>query len=132
MQTSAPHILLVEDDENDAVLFRLALKRAGKPYTLEIVPDTAKAMEYLQVNGTPSVPGKHPLPQLVFLDLHLRNEDGMQLLRWLRAQPHLDKVVLLVTSGTMDPKNEELSKNLGARFLPKPVPVAELAALLEA
>ena len=40
-------ILLAEDDENDAFIFRMALKKAGVSNSLTHVPDGQDAINYL-------------------------------------------------------------------------------------
>ena len=65
-------ILLVEDDADDVLQLGLALKEAGIPNPLVVVPDGVEALEYLKGEGKYSERAKFPLPSLILLDLHMQ------------------------------------------------------------
>ena len=101
-------MLLVEDDEDDAELTRLALARCATPNTLDTVGDGAQAIEWLRGAGGPSG------VDLVLVDLKMPVIDGFELLERLRAEHDLEKlaVVVLTTSSRME--DRERAHSLGA------------------
>ena len=95
-----PTILLVEDEASDAFVFQEALRDHSIPAHLQQVPDGLKAIEYLKGEGQFSNRQTHPLPGLVVLDLSMPGLDGMSLLRWIRKQPWLLGLPVVVFTGS--------------------------------
>ena len=101
-------VLLVEDDEDDAELTRLALARCATPNTVDAVGDGAQAIEWLRgAGGSAGV-------DLVLVDLKMPVVDGFELLERMRAEHDLEKlaVVVLTTSGRIE--DRERAHSLGA------------------
>ena len=73
-------ILLVEDNLDHVVITRQAVTSI-LPCEVEVVNDGVKAVEKLAALATGSV------PDLVLLDLHLPGMNGVEVLRWMRADP---------------------------------------------
>src|SRR3954469_13847902 len=96
-----PVILLVEDNEDDAAMIRRALKRASIELPLQVVGNGREAIGYLSGTGKYADP-EFRIPALVLLDLHLPEVDGFAVLRWLRNQPHLDFVRVVVLTGSLE------------------------------
>jgi chemotaxis family two-component system response regulator Rcp1 len=101
-------VLLVEDDEDDAELTRLALERCTTPSTLQTVGDGAQAVKWLNEAGGPAG------VDLVLVDLKMPVMDGFELLERLRADHDLERlaVVVLTTSGRME--DRQRAHSLGA------------------
>ena len=94
-------VLLVEDDQHDVIFMREASKAAEIPHSLTIVNDGQTAVDYLAgVNGYHDRE-RHPLPDLIVLDLNLPRRTGFEVLEWLRVQPTLRTVpVVMLTTST--------------------------------
>ncbi len=105
MSVSCNTILLVEDNPDDVALFKRAVHKAALDYPLQVVGDGEAAIAYLSGEGLYADRGNHPLPRLVLLDLKLRRKSGHEVLEWLRAQPevrHLPVVVLTTSREISD------------------------------
>jgi len=114
--------LLVEDSETDAILIRRAFVKGNIVNPLQVVTNGDQASAYLKGEGAFSNRREYPLPDLVLLDLKLPGIDGFQVLRWIRQQPELKalRVVVLTSSDRIQDVN--LAYQLGANsFLVKPV-----------
>jgi CheY-like chemotaxis protein len=114
--------LLVEDAESDAILIRRAFIKGNIVNPLQVVGSGDQAIAYLKGEGAFSNRAEYPLPELVLLDLKLPGIDGFQVLRWIRQQPELKalRVVVLTSSDRIQDVN--LAYQLGANsFLVKPV-----------
>lgn len=114
--------LLVEDAETDAILIRRAFIKGNIVNPLQLVTSGDQAIAYLKGEGTFANRAEYPLPELVLLDLKLPGIDGFQVLRWIRQQPELKalRVVVLTSSDRIQDVN--LAYQLGANsFLVKPV-----------
>ena len=115
-------ILLAEDRADDVVLIRRAFLKGNIINPLFVVHDGEEAKAYLSGEGKYANRSEYPLPELLLLDLKMPRMDGFELLRWLREQPGLKslRVVVLTSSEEMRDVNE--AYQLGANsFLVKPI-----------
>ena len=93
-------VLLVEDNEDDIFFMKMACQRTGIPHDFHVVTDGDEAVQYLAGTGEFADRTRHPLPDLVFLDIKLPKRDGHKLLEWIRSQDVFRSlpVVMLTTS----------------------------------
>jgi len=136
MQELTPNydvILLAEDNEDHALLTRRAFKQAGLINPLFVVEDGEQAIAYLKGEGKFSNRSEYPLPTLLLLDLKMPHKNGFEVLDWLRRQPTLAalRVVVLTTSDQIHDVNR--AYQLGANsFLTKPVDFRDFVQLSSA
>lgn len=108
-------VLVIEDDPDVGVVFRLALENAG--YTVLVVENVSKALTAVFQN----------LPDLIILDLMLPDMNGLDLIRYIRKQHPDSRVPMLVVSGATGDFQMNRALEAGANgFLSKPVAVDEL------
>jgi CheY-like chemotaxis protein len=100
---SHPAVLYVEDDPNDIMLMRYAWTRVGVENPLRIVPDGDEALRYLSGEGTYADRVDHPIPSLILMDLKLPKVSGLDVLKWIRAQPALHGLRVIVLSSSKRP-----------------------------
>jgi CheY-like chemotaxis protein len=125
------HILVAEDDPTDAYFFERAFKRAGIPVTLHFVRDGQEALDYLQGAGLFADRSRYPVPQLVLLDLQMPRLNGFEVLDWVRKQPDLHGLLMVIFSSSTEPRDINRAYGLGANsYLVKPHSMAELTALV--
>src|SRR5688572_19123312 len=114
-------ILLAEDREDDIILIRQAFARAHIPNPLYVVQDGEEAILYLEGKGKFSNRAEYPLPDLFLLDLKMPGIDGFQVLTWIRQQPGLAALRVLVLTSSNEMRDVNQAYNLGANsFLVKP------------
>ena len=120
-------ILLVEDEENDVFFMKHAFKEVGILNPLHVAQDGKEAMDYLSGNGEYADRERFPLPYLTLLDLKLPQVMGLEVLKWMRAQPELRTlIVIILTSSGLGPDIER-AYELGANaYLVKPSSPPEL------
>ncbi|HKQ40777.1 MAG TPA: response regulator [Verrucomicrobiae bacterium] len=126
-------ILLAEDNEDHVILTRRAFKLAGLINPLFVVQDGEEAIAYLKGEGKFSNRTEYPLPTLLLLDLKMPRKNGFDVLEWLRTQPSLAalRVVVLTTSDQIHDVNR--AYQLGANsFLTKPVDFRDFVQLSSA
>lgn len=121
--SSPVHILLVEDDEDDITLFKLALKKLPFPVTLTILTEGDEVLSYLNTATE--------RPDLVFLDLNLPRMHGRDVLRQTKGSVigRLLPVFILTTSSAQGDIDYCLAYG-AEQFLTKPASLAELVAML--
>jgi len=91
-----PIILLAEDREDDVILIQRAFKKAGFVVPLKIVRDGEEAIHYLSGVRQYADRNLYPLPSLFLLDLKLPLKDGFEVLRWMKEQPELKHIPVIV------------------------------------
>jgi len=124
-------ILLVEDDPNDVFLMKRALKGAAIPNPLRISEDGQQAIDYLAGTDRFADRTAFPVPNLVFLDLKLPYKSGFEVLEWIRTQPSMDSMSVVVLTSSSEEKDIKESYRLGAKsFLVKPPTPAMLSVLI--
>ena len=125
-----PVILVAEDDENHAFFIERAFPQVGLRNPVFFVSDGAQAIAYLKGEGGFANRREFPLPSLLLLDLKMPNKDGFEVLTWLRRQPTLKalRVVVFTTSGAVHDITR--AYELGANsFLTKPMNFTDLVDL---
>jgi CheY-like chemotaxis protein len=131
MPEPLPIVLLVEDDENDALLAQRAMREARTAHRIIRMESGEKAVAYLRGDPPYSDRTEHPLPSLVLLDLKMPGLTGFDVLTWLQTQPELStKVPVVVLTGSVHPEDMDKAKKLGAvGFEVKPVDFSQLVSI---
>ena len=128
----ADPILLVEDNPNDFLLIRRAFSKVNIPNPLNVVGDGEKAIEYLSGAGDYADRARFPLPLVILLDLKLPRKSGHEVVNWLRAQPVLKRIPVVVLTSSSMKSDVERCYDLGViSYLVKPVNFDDLRALME-
>jgi len=124
-------ILLAEDNEDDVFFMQRALKACGIVHPMHVAPHGQAAIDYLSgVNGHADRV-KHPLPFLVFLDLKMPHKSGLEVLEWIRRQPHLQTMLVLILTTSREESDVQRAYRLGANsFLVKPPNGSQLTDLM--
>jgi CheY-like chemotaxis protein len=116
-----PRVLLVEDDDNDVLFFRRALRGCGGQVELEVATDGEEAVQRLARGA--------PLPDRVILDLKLPRRSGLEVLSWIRSTPALKHLSVTILTSSGEPSDLARIRELGIdEYIVKPV---SYQALLE-
>jgi CheY-like chemotaxis protein len=114
-------LLIAEDDANDVFFLKHAFEQAEIKNPLHVVHDGQETIDYLSGVGEFSDRTKHPLPSLLILDLKMPRRTGMEVLMWLRDQPELQKLPVVVFTSSAHRQDVERAYGLGANaFVVKP------------
>jgi two-component system response regulator len=123
-------ILLVEDDDNDVFFFKIAMTKAGAGFPLQVATDGQQAIDYLAGAGKYGNREAFPLPGLILLDLKLPLVMGLDVLKWLRQQPGLAPIVVILSS-SQEESDVAAAYQLGANaYLVKPAEPSKLVDLV--
>src|SRR6476619_4385714 len=115
-------ILLVEDRGEDILLIQKAFHRAGVVNPRLAVRDGEQAIAYLSGTGPYSNRAEYPLPWLILLDLKMPRVDGFEVLKWIRSQPELRRLIVVVLTSSEQLKDVNRAYELGANsFMVKPM-----------
>lgn len=126
-------ILIADDDTQDTMLVRLAVERAALGLRLETVKDGEEAIDYLLGRFRYADRQTHPFPNLMLLDLKMPRLSGFDVLDFVRGQPSLRRLPVVIFSSSDDPKDIQRAYDSGANsYLCKPHSNGDLADLLKA
>jgi len=126
-------ILLVDDDENDVLIMRMALQKVGLTCPICVVRDGREAQEYLSGTGKFADRSAYPLPYLILMDLKLPRVMGLEVLKWLRKRPEFDSTIVLVLSSSPMPEDIEGAYHLRANaYLVKPSGLDKVEVMAQA
>ena len=126
-------ILLAEDDEDHALLMRRAFQKARILNPLYVVRDGEEAIAYLAGVGAYANRAEYPLPALLLLDLKMPRKSGFDVLEWIRAQPGLSALRVVVLTTSPEVRDVNLAYRLGANsFLVKPEDFERLVNIVHA
>lgn len=109
MTNSSKHIiLLVEDNADDVIFIQRAICKAGASVSLQIVGNGEEAVSYLLGEGSYSDRERYPFPALIITNMKMPRMNGLELLTWIKQQPTLKHLPVLVMSSSENP--DEMSK----------------------
>lgn len=115
-------VLIGEDDDDDFLIFSLALEDSAIKIMLSRAKDGDSLMNMLH----------RELPDMLFLDLRLPGKDGRQCLQLIRADRKFDKLPVIIYTSLDDLKNIQYCYQEGSNmYTVKPNSVTELKIILE-
>jgi len=126
-------VLVVEDNRDDVLFIRRALSKAGIGCPVTVVGDGDAAVDYIEGRGAYADRVQHPIPDLVLLDLKLPRMSGLEVLEWMKTQPPLHAVRVVVLTSSSEESDIRRAHSLGAcAYVVKPVDFIGLRGVIEA
>jgi len=104
---------LAEDNPGDVLLFREALKSRQIACNLVVAADGQKAIHLLAEPGTTDGHAGWR-PHLIVLDVNLPKHNGDAVLRYVREQPWLQGVPVIMLTSSASPYDRAKALELGA------------------
>ncbi len=119
-------ILLVEDNPDDALLTRRALKKNNICNDVVLARDGAEALDYLFGSGSYEGRDLTSMPQVILLDLGLPKIDGFEVLRRIKSDERTRRVPTVILTSSEDQEACVESMGYGANScVRKPLDVAQ-------
>lgn len=121
MSVKMGSLLLVEDNADDVLLLRRAFMKVNVCNPLQIVSDAESAIAYLSGQEPYADPAVNPRPVLMLLDLKLPGKSGHDVLAWVRQQPALRRLPVVVLTSSREACDVNRAYELGVNsYLVKP------------
>lgn len=125
-------ILMAEDDPDDRLLVRQALREQRLANDLYIVEDGAELMDYLHRRDKYADPASSPRPGLILLDLNMPKLDGREALAQIKADSSLRRIPIVVLTTSKAEEDVFSSYDHGASsYIAKPVSFEGLANVVK-
>jgi CheY-like chemotaxis protein len=130
MNPSLP-LLLVDDNDDDIFFTKQAIKHAQITHPVQAVSDGQEAIDYLNGTGKFKDRAAYPLPLLVLLDLKMPRKGGLEVVQWIRQQPSLKTIVIVILTTSLERSDVDKAYQFGANsFLQKPSNTEVLADMM--
>lgn len=115
-------ILMADDDAEDHLLVRDALRETGLGHDLRVVSDGEELLDYLYRRDKYRTLPNAPRPDLVLLDLNMPKKDGREVLREIKADGKLPRIPIVVLTTSTADDDVGFSYDMGASsYITKPV-----------
>ncbi len=117
-------ILLVEDDQVDAMTVTRALKDIKAPNPLVHKTNGIEALNFLKEKSKQK-------PGIILLDLNMPKMNGIEFLQHIKADDELKRIPVIVLTTSNEQRDKVDSFNLGvAGYMVKPVGYQEFLAVM--
>jgi len=125
-------ILVVEDDAAQVELIQQVLAESRVSNSVFAVDSGEEALAYLSGQGKYANRLEHPLPTLVLLDLKLTGMSGFEVLNWIRTNPTVQRLPVVVLTSSKSGGHIQRAYALGANsYLIKPFTMDELRSMVK-
>lgn len=107
-------VLLIDDDKDDAELFKEALEEVNATISFHHFKDAREALEKLSDDCISP-------PDIIFLDINLPVMSGWECLTQFKKTEHLSSVPVIMYTTSSLPREKDIAQELGAAgFITKP------------
>jgi CheY-like chemotaxis protein len=126
-------ILIAEDNEDHVLLLRRALQKGEFLDPVFVAKNGEETIAYLNGDGKYANRHEYPLPVLLLLDLKMPGKNGFEVLEWIRQQPGLKRLRIVVLTTWDAPQDVNRAYELGANaFMVKPFKKDQYVQLIDA
>jgi two-component system response regulator len=126
-------VLLVEDNQDDVDLTRIAFKRCKIPNEIIVVGDGQEALDFLFGEGKYAGRDTSQLPAVVLLDLKLPFVGGVEVLKRIRlAEGRICRLPVVILSSSVNQQEFDECERMGInRYCRKPDNFAAFQRIIE-
>lgn len=125
MNNGTLHLLFAEDDDEDWILIEDSFEGCKLKNSIERVRDGEELKTRLS-NGKPP-------PDIILLDIKMPKVNGREVLRWIRANPRINHLpVIMLTSSKLEADIMESYKDGANSYLIKPITFESMKTALSA
>jgi CheY-like chemotaxis protein len=125
-------ILLVEDNPDDVILTKRALKDRKIANELILARDGVEALEYLRGEGVHEGRDTSIMPAVILLDIKMPRMDGLELLKIIRSEESTKLLPVVILTSSKEESDVMKSYKLGANsYIQKPVNFDQFATAVK-
>jgi CheY-like chemotaxis protein len=125
-------VLVAEDNENDVLILEHAFSTIKTEVSLNVVRDGAQAIDYLSGENGFENRSQHPFPHVLLLDLKMPKVDGFDVLEWLRENPPLHRLRVIMFTSSSHHSDIDRAYDLGASaYVRKPTALSDMQSIVD-
>jgi CheY-like chemotaxis protein len=111
-------VLLVEDNEGDVLLTKVALENTGIPFKLGVLSDGKVAIDFFEKIATTA---PEDAPDIILLDINLPKKNGHEVLKFVKEHDKLKQIPVIILTTSSSQKDIDLAyANFANCFVTKP------------
>jgi CheY-like chemotaxis protein len=115
-------MLLVDDNAMDVELALDAFNEVRLSNQIDVARSGQEALDRLFGRGPRADRGRHPLPDLILLDLKMPGIDGFEVLRQIKGTPVLRRIPVVILTSSREEGDRAMSYDTGANsYVVKPL-----------
>lgn len=118
------NIALVDDDLDDVLLFRQAIKDINKSIDCVELGSGPDLLNYLSITSH--------LPRIIFLDYNMPGMNGLECLKAMRANPRFQTIPVVIYTTYLSEQQRKQFADFDVSILLKPYTYSELIEAVEA
>ena len=129
MMSQPVEILLVEDNDDDAVIIQEVFADMRRATLMHVVRDGEEALAYLQHQGQYEVAR---MPDIVLLDINMPKKNGFEVMQAMKADPQLRSLPVIML--TMSDRDEDVIRsytNGACSYIRKPVDLDQFHTVIK-
>jgi CheY-like chemotaxis protein len=120
-------ILITDDESEDRFFLQKALRKAGVKNPILEFRDGAELLAHLE-SETAGRKSLREIAELLFLDIKMPLVDGFDAMRWIRNNPAVKLLQIVIVSSSSLPRDQAQASELGAAEYLEKYPTAEVLA----
>ena len=111
------NVLLIEDNEGDVLLTKVALENTGVPFKLSILDNGESAINFLnKIHDT-----TEDIPDIILLDINLPKKNGHEVLKFIKNNDQIKHIPVVVLTTSSSQKDIDCAyANYASCFITKP------------
>ena len=126
------YVLLVEDNDAEVLLTRLAFKQAKVSNNVVVASDGQQALDFLFSHGSYANRNKEDKPGVVLLDLKLPLVGGIEVLREIKADKNTADIPVAILTSSSQIADRSEAYRLGANdYFQKPMDFTKFVELIK-
>lgn len=119
------NIALVDDDNDEKFIFQIALNEIEIDYSFQYFNTPHVFLDYIKNS-------KNTKPDIVFIDMHMPQKNGLELVQEMRKIKELDGLKSVIYSNSVSEVVIQSFKSLGTSdFIIKPPDLSEMKIILK-
>jgi CheY-like chemotaxis protein len=125
-------LLIVDDDEDDRFFLEKAFHALGPYYQIHTIADGDEGIAYIQGSGKYKNREEFQFPSYIITDLKMSPGNGFDLLNFIKKNPALSIIPVVMLSSSCDPDDIRHAYLLGASsYFTKPSSHVQLRSLVK-
>ena len=125
-------ILLVEDNPMDVELTLDAFREAKLENEIRVAKTGEEALDYLLGRGVYTDRSKHPLPDLILLDIKLPGISGLEVLKIVKKTPIVKRIPVVILTSSREEADRMAGYDGGVNsYLVKPITFTEFLEVVK-
>ncbi len=126
-------LMLADDDPDDREFIQDAFRESGFTGAFQVVENGEELIAHLRSGKRSGDPGKRPQPNLILLDLNMPKLDGYEALDFIKGDPSLKQIPIIVLSTSESQEDIAKTYHLGVNsFITKPSGFDDLVKMASA